>query len=520
MLQSPMNLRSSSYLVPALGLFALVACGSSYEEALGESHEAISCTDAPQWAAPNAVYVVGTQVKNYGHRYSCKVEGWCRQGGPYEPGKGWAAADAWLDLGACDAGTGGTGSGGTGGTGGTGGAGAAGSSGSSGAGGTPQKVCVNQASAAVSCGATCTTVANNGPPANRVALTMMGEGFTKAENASKFAPHVAAFRKYIFEDKIESEPYVRYKRFINLYRIDLVSNQSGIDDHEQGIELDTALDGEKGCTDYTIGQCGVNWEKAHNAFDAALKNSAVARPDWRMIALNSPLFCGDTHYPARGNLMVYCPFYSSSLDVALHEGGHAWHWLGDTYWTNDETYTGPEFVTEANLTTDPTGAKWKQWLGFNDPILGKIGAYAGGAQYPRGVYRPSNFSKMGGPATDVFCHEPGPPYCPHDAVSREKIILDIYARVRPFDKFLGNATLLVNPAKLWVDVVDCDVVKVDWYVDGKLVRSNFGEEFVPSQNGVTKGTHKVEARAYDDTAWVRLDKTSMKQTVTWNIRID
>jgi hypothetical protein len=378
---------------------------------------------------------------------------------------------------------------------------------------------VNQAPAAVSCGSTCTTVANNGPAANRVALTMMGEGFTKPEIAAKWVPHVNAFRKYMFEDKIESEPYVRYKRFINLYRIDLVSNQSGIDDHALGIEVDTPLDGENCCTDYTIGMCMVNWEKAHDAFDAALKNSAVARPDWRMIALNSPEFCGNTHYPSRGNLEVYCPFRSSSLDVALHEGGHAWHSLADTYWTNDETWTGGE-PTEVNVTTDPTGAKWKRWLGYDDPILGKIGVYEGAYQYPRGIYRPSNFQKMGGPATDVFCHEPGPPYCPHDAVSREKIILDIYARVRPFDKYLGNTTLLVNPAKLWVDVVDCNVVKVDWYVDGKLVRSNFGEEFVPSQHGVKPGSHKIEARAYDDTPWVRLDKTRMKQTVTWNIRID
>jgi hypothetical protein len=127
---------------------------------------------------------------------------------------------------------------------------------------------------------------------------------------------------------------------------------------------------------------------------------------------------------------------------------------------------------------------------------------------------------MGGPPTDVFCHDPGAPYCPHDAVSREKIILDIYSMVRPFDGWLSNSQTLLNPAKLWVDVVDCNVVLVDWYVDGKRVAADFGEVFVPAQFGVSRGTHTIEARAHDDTPWVRLDRARMQQTVSWQVRID
>src|SRR5688572_19761927 len=105
------NMKSRSYQFGAcvLGLLAFAACSAPMDE-VAQSEQAITCSDAPQWAAGIA-YPVGAEVKNLGHRYACKVTGWCMQGGPYEPGRGWAAGDAWQALGACDAGTGGAGGG-------------------------------------------------------------------------------------------------------------------------------------------------------------------------------------------------------------------------------------------------------------------------------------------------------------------------------------------------------------------------------------------------------------------------
>jgi hypothetical protein len=355
----------------------------------------------------------------------------------------------------------------------------------------------------------------NGPPDNRVSLVLLGEGFTGSELSDVYAPHAEEVAKYMFENANDSQPYVRYKRFINFYRIDLVSNESGIDDPESGHYVDTPLDGETGCSDLAGQMCTVRWSKALDAFDDALAGSQVDHIDWRWITLNYEQGCGVTHYPARGNLAIYCPYQAESPDIALHEGGHGFHLLADTYWTIDGVYSGPE-PNNVNLSKDSTGQKWQHWLDYDDPTLGMIGAFEGGGQYTQGLYRPSLNQKMG---SAERCHEPGPPYCPHDAVSREKIILDIYDLVRPLDAWSPNDALLVDPDKLTVNVVDCDVVKVDWWVDGQLLLADHGEELVPRAHGLAPGVHTIEARAYDDTEWVRLERTALEQVVTWQVEI-
>ena len=45
-------------------------------------------------------YVAGTKVlASDGGIYQCSVAGWCNLGGAYEPGKGWAADNAWTKVG-------------------------------------------------------------------------------------------------------------------------------------------------------------------------------------------------------------------------------------------------------------------------------------------------------------------------------------------------------------------------------------------------------------------------------------
>jgi hypothetical protein len=46
-------------------------------------------------------YATGAVVKNINNRYRCDEGGWCSQGGPYEPGVGWAWTSAWTLLGTC-----------------------------------------------------------------------------------------------------------------------------------------------------------------------------------------------------------------------------------------------------------------------------------------------------------------------------------------------------------------------------------------------------------------------------------
>ena len=56
---------------------------------------------------------------------------------------------------------------------------------------------------------------------------------------------------------------------------------------------------------------------------------------------------------------------------------HPFAGLADEYGGDPTRYTGPE-PFQANITTDPTGAKWAAWLGYDQPGIGVIGAYEGG----------------------------------------------------------------------------------------------------------------------------------------------
>jgi hypothetical protein len=167
---------------------------------------------------------------------------------------------------------------------------------------------------------------------NRVNLAIIGDGYQQAELESLYQPTVRDTLDY-FLTHPKSAPYPRYRNFLNIFRIDIPSNDSGVDDLEEGIERDTALGGENGCTDWTIGICGADWALVHEAFDLA-EASADFIADWRLVLLNDDSYNAAAHYPADGTLPIYSAHYKGRWDmrdIALHEGAHAWHYLADEY---------------------------------------------------------------------------------------------------------------------------------------------------------------------------------------------
>lgn len=61
---------------------------------------AYNCNGVAQYVDGRS-YSNNAIVQNVGSAFSCKVAGWCTVGGPYAPGTGWAAGDAWTNLGSC-----------------------------------------------------------------------------------------------------------------------------------------------------------------------------------------------------------------------------------------------------------------------------------------------------------------------------------------------------------------------------------------------------------------------------------
>ncbi len=352
-----------------------------------------------------------------------------------------------------------------------------------------------------------------GPPANRVNLVFIGDGYQAAELGA-WATHVDSMVSRLFGG--ESPPYERYASFINVYRIDLVSNESGVDVPGSGIFVDTALDGCNCCIDYTIGQCQVDWAKTHAAIDAATPGIDI---DWRLVGLNTGIYLGGTHYPPEGTLAVYGTGHALAFEILAHEGGHGFHWLADEYHApqyDNTFYTGPE-PSQVNLTIDSSGNKWAPWLGFAQPHLGgPVGAYeGGGAVYGKGIWRPSFRSRMNNLRD------------PLDAIGQEAAIHSIYNLVRPIDLY-GPAQSFVPPdTPLWVRVIDPAVLLIDWFIDDVWVAS--GEDFDLATRALTPGLHAIEARvrdevldhAFSDNAnphaldLVRRNTSRLTQTVSW-----
>ena len=341
------------------------------------------------------------------------------------------------------------------------------------------------------------TMVNNGPSANRVDIVFLGDAYTDPDLNTSYVTHINSMLTHMFNEG--QDPYPRYSNFFNVHRINTMSNEQGADVPRDNIFRDTALD----ATYYFDGVAErllyIDETKANNALATGLSDASFGA-EIRLVTVN------DTRYGGGGGTYaVYAGANSSATEVALHELGHSFNRLADEYGGDPNAYRGPE-PGEINVTTDPTGAKWAQWLGHSEPSFGLIGAYEGARYHDLGLFRPSVDSKMR--SLDR----------PFDAISREKIVLDIYGLVDPLDAWLDNSAVLIDPAQLAIDVIDPAVISVNWFVNGSLVGGATDETFRLSDFGFGPGSYEVTARAFDTNPdWVRIDLEELEQSITWDV---
>ncbi len=347
------------------------------------------------------------------------------------------------------------------------------------------------------------TVLDNGPSGNRVNIAFLGDGYLASDLATTYVDHVDAMLSYLFN--AGQEPFARYGKFFNAYRIDVVSNERGASAPPLGIYRDTALGSSYYFDNETERLLYFREFLAEPYLDKSILRDNII-PQIMLVTVN------DTRYGGGGaQYAVYAGGNAASVKIAAHEIGHSFAGLADEYDYDSSgqpggLYTGAE-PSQPNVTTDPAGAKWAAWIGYNDPQLGVIGAYQGGMCYSQGIYRPSLTSRM-----RVLDQ-------PYDAISREMIIRSIYSFVRPMDSHTPDDATLVDPAKLSVSVVDPAVIDVDWSVNGTPVSLNSGATFDLRSLGYQAGTFTVTARAYDPTDWVRMDRSLLEQSVNWTVQL-
>lgn len=203
------------------------------------------------------------------------------------------------------------------------------------------------------------TVFESGPPAEKVDLLIIGEGYTTAEIA-KFHRDVERLLPALFAE----EPFKSRRADFNVRALDLPSTESGVNRPNAGEFRRTPLSAE------------------YNIFDSeryvltldnrALRDAASAAPyEFIEILVNEQTYGGGGIFNAQATASV-----DSALSpyVFVHEFGHHFAALADEYYTSDVAYeTGaPEKLEpwEPNVTAlrDPAHLKWGDLVQPGTPL--------------------------------------------------------------------------------------------------------------------------------------------------------
>lgn len=364
---------------------------------------------------------------------------------------------------------------------------------------------------AFDCGEQDIVFENNGPAANRVSYVILGDGYTEDILDTVYREHIQNMLTGTPESMFTQmgEPYLRYRKYINVCALKVASNEACVDDQDTGLQCDTFFNtnGDDNSRLARIG--GADRTRVQTVMAEQLPEGVDV--DWVGLTVNA----GPRNWwNSGGQFMLWNGSYeprSRSASVALHEGGHAFHGLADEYGGTD---CGRN-ATNPNVTDDPTGNKWQIWLGFDHSAenpdgtgargTGVQGAFEGALYCNAGYYRPSQESQMN--------QLPQPFNMP----SIDKIVRDIYRIVNPVDDNTDTASPLANPREIRVRLVDPAVVKVDWSVDGAAITNANSQCFDATALGA--GEHTVTAHVYDDTPWVRSDRSSLERTLTWTVNV-
>jgi len=334
-------------------------------------------------------------------------------------------------------------------------------------------------------------------PANRIDLVFVGDGYTAAQLGT-YAAQVDSISLSFFN----KEPYITYAPYFSVHRVDVISNQSGVDhDPTQGILRDTAMDMGYWCNDIDRLLCvsvSKAWQYANNVPSADL-----------VAALANSSTYGGAGYPS-SDLATCAAANSSSLEILRHEFGHALGNLADEYHYSDgTTYTGAEpgprnvsKLTSAQMAS--AGTKWAAWLGVNNPAFdGLVSTFEGAYYNQYGVHRPTNNSIM---------RSLGRPF---NLASAEGMIIEIYRMVRPIDAssstsvtYTGSETLFVTPM-----VPVGNPLSVQWSLNGTPIPGATGTTLQLATLGLGSCPASVTVRVTDDTTLVR-DEAARAQWMT------
>lgn len=246
-----------------------------------------------------------------------------------------------------------------------------------------------------------TTILNNGATTSKYDIVFIGDGFTTSEQAlfnQKVDEAVEALRNLT--------PYRDAMCSFNVWRVNVISQESGVDKPAQGITRNTALDCRYGNPPAEAERC-IRSDSPAKCYEAAGYAPAY---DAVFVLVN------DTQWGGCAGGLVFSSISPNFHQIITHELGHKVGGLADEYdcYVCDGSDSGRNYTfgepSEVNLTanTNRTTTKWADLILPTTPIptttgpAGTVGLWAGGGYYATGIFRPQQSCQMR-TASQPFC---------------------------------------------------------------------------------------------------------------------
>ena len=345
-------------------------------------------------------------------------------------------------------------------------------------------------------------IRSNGPDENRINIAVLGDGYTR-EELTDYADDVDRLLAEFFDN----QPFTDYTAYFNVRRVDVTSNESGVDHPARDEYRDTALGAYYDCADIERLVC-IDHAAVLDALDRSL---AVDVRDIVMVLVN------DDEYGGSGGAFPVASTNQYSAGIMLHEVGHSFGLLADEYSGGGPECDDSVEPPEVNVTRESTGAKWSHWIEPGTPVpatderRGVVSAYEGAKYCDTGLYRPTFSSKM----REVES--------PFEQVNTEQLIRRIYNLVSPIDAFSPTAAdlqsdrceTLVFSVRTPGDVLP-GTIAATWSIDGQAV--HMGGSLTVATCMLRIGPHRVEVEVRDTTPAVRQDLYEvLVERVRWDL---
>jgi hypothetical protein len=253
-------------------------------------------------------------------------------------------------------------------------------------------------------------IVDHGSASERWNFVILGDGYNQNEQA-KYATDVANFVNVLNA----TSPFDDIWDGINIYRIDVVSTDSGADD-----PVACGGTGANPKTYFDASFCNNGIQRllvANDATTITVANQQIPEWDMIMVLVNSAIYGG-----SGGNIGVFSTALNAN-EIGLHEMGHTAFGLADEYEyyagcnsgeTSHDKYTGTE-PARPNVTVDTnrTTNKWRHLIFASSPMPttsnsncaicdpqsspvspGTVGTFEGAYYHHCGIYRPEFNCKM------------------------------------------------------------------------------------------------------------------------------